>query len=126
MEITEREIDGVSVLVLTGDVDLETSPALRAVLQKRPPGPLVIDFTAVVYIDSSGLATLIEYYQKVGKALRAAPAPAAAVPAARPAIVLAGLSARVRGAFELVRLNEIFPAHDGVADAVRFVLERGE
>jgi anti-sigma B factor antagonist len=113
MEITERQVDGVSILVLSGDIDLETSPALRSVLQKREPGPLVVDFTAVAYIDSSGLATLIEYYQKTGKAARAAGHE-------RPPsqVVLAGLSPRVRGAFELVRLNEIFPAHSGVDEAV--------
>ncbi len=109
MEITERQVEGISVLALSGDVDLETSPALRDALRKRPPGPLVVDFSGVAYIDSSGLATLIEYYQKAGKAARAA---------GRPSVVLAGLSARVRGAFELVRLNEIFPAHPGVAEAV--------
>lgn len=111
MEITERQVDGVSVLVLAGDVDLETSPVLRAALQKRPPGPLVVDFTAVAYIDSSGLATLIEYYQKSGKAARAAGN-------AKSFVVLAALSPRVRGAFELVRLNEIFPVHPGVDEAV--------
>ncbi len=118
MEITERQVEGVPVLALAGDIDLETSPELRSRLQERPCGPLVLDFSAVNYIDSSGLATLIEHYQKMNKS----PGSDKGAPAApKPRLFLAGLSPRVRGAFELVRLNEIFPDYPDVAQAVRAV-----
>lgn len=117
MEITERQVADATVLALSGDVDLETSPQLRTVLKTLaqqakadPAGPatrLVLDFSAVSYIDSSGLATLIEYFQTT-RGLGAK-------------LALAAVSARVRGAFELVRLDEIFPLHPGVAEALEAV-----
>jgi anti-sigma B factor antagonist len=117
MEITERQAGSATVLALSGDIDLETSPALRAALKEKaaqakasPQGPsarLVLDFAAVTYIDSSGLATLIEYFQTTrgsgGK------------------LALAAVAPRVRGAFELVRLDEIFPLHPGVDEALAAV-----
>ncbi|HLC14643.1 MAG TPA: STAS domain-containing protein [Thermodesulfovibrionia bacterium] len=48
-----------------GEVDMSTSPALRkAVLEslKKQKG-ILVDLSQVVYIDSSGLASLIEGYQ---------------------------------------------------------------
>lgn len=90
--------DGVLVLELSGEIDLQHSPEMRRLLQARAAQrvpALLLDFTRVKYIDSSGLATLIEYYQSSR--------------AYNGKIVVAGLSHRVRSIFELVRLNEVFP-----------------
>ena len=117
MEITEAQVDGATVMTLVGDIDLETSPQLRSALKAvaarvkaapTPNGPdsrLILDFSGVTYIDSSGLATLIEYYQTI----RGGPA----------RLALASVAKRVRSAFELVRLNEIFPLHESVAAALQ-------
>jgi len=115
MEITEAQVDGATVMTLVGDIDLETSPQLRSALKaiaarvkaapQDPAARLVLDFSGVTYIDSSGLATLIEYYQTI----RGGPA----------RLALASVAKRVRSAFELVRLNEIFPLHENVAEALR-------
>jgi len=115
MEITEAQVGGATVMTLVGDVDLETSPQLRSALKAvavrvkaapaSPDSRLILDFTGVTYIDSSGLATLIEYYQTI----RGGPA----------RLALASVAKRVRSAFELVRLNEIFPLHENVAEALR-------
>jgi anti-sigma B factor antagonist len=104
MQINERTEDAVPVVSITGDIDLETSPQLRTFLrakasQKTPK--LLLDFGGVNYIDSSGLATLIEYFQSVqgsgGK------------------MALAALSPRVKNVFEIVRLEQIFSLHPDVA-----------
>jgi len=66
MEIKESTESSILVLTISGEVDLNHSPALRVVLRdkaKAKTPQLLLDFTAVAYIDSSGLATLIEYYQ---------------------------------------------------------------
>ncbi len=66
MQCRELTVDGVLVLELGGDIDLQHSPELRRILQARAAQKipaLLLDFTGVAYIDSSGLATLIEYYQ---------------------------------------------------------------
>jgi anti-sigma B factor antagonist len=85
------------VLKLSGEVDLHASPALRAELlaciaAKTPL--LLLDFSAVDYIDSSGLATLIEYLKESasfdGK------------------FALVGLQKKVLAVLELVRLDQLF------------------
>ena len=60
-----RDEGGVAVIALSGDIDLKTSPELRATLLDcvgTKPGVLV-DMAAVSYIDSSGVASLVEAYQ---------------------------------------------------------------
>jgi anti-anti-sigma factor len=64
MQIEKSNNNGVTTLTVSGEVDLHASPKLREELQacvseKTPV--LLVDFTGVDYIDSSGLATFIEY-----------------------------------------------------------------
>jgi anti-anti-sigma factor len=69
-ERLEVEIDvagadeGVSVVELTGEIDLSTAPRLRAELQAviftSAPKELVLDLEGVSFIDSSGVRVLIE------------------------------------------------------------------
>lgn len=97
MEIEISEINGVQFAELSGEIDLHVSPELRKKLhslaQEKTPS-LVVDFSGVDYIDSSGLATLIEYVREAsehgGK------------------LVLCGMQPRVKMVFELVRLHELF------------------
>jgi anti-sigma B factor antagonist len=89
--------DAPNVLPLEGEIDLHVSPriaaALGAMIEQRPPR-LVVDLSAVTYIDSSGLAVLIEGMQNVeaygGK------------------FILAGLQDNVRPIFEIARLDQVF------------------
>jgi anti-sigma B factor antagonist len=58
----EKTPDG-SVIRVHGEVDLYSSPELRKVILKTIPsakGDLTIDLSGVTYIDSSGVATLVE------------------------------------------------------------------
>ena len=107
MQITERTEESVPIVSIAGDIDLESSPKLREFLkpkatQKTPR--LLLDFSGVNYIDSSGLATLIEYFQSVqgfgGK------------------LALASLSPRVKNVFEIVRLEQIFSIHPDIPSAL--------
>lgn len=97
---------GASVLRLRGEIDLHASPQLREVLLKASgegKTPLLVDFTGVEYIDSSGLATLIEYLRGGNGQKRQ--------------LALFGLQSRVRMVFELVRLHELFQLCASEADA---------
>lgn len=74
---------GVALVSATGEVDLNSSPQLRQAMApqiKKKMRGLIIDLSQVSYMDSSGIATLVEAMQgckKVGMALRlAAPSPA--------------------------------------------------
>jgi anti-sigma B factor antagonist len=106
MQVRELIAEGLHIVQITGEVDMARSPELRAVLavhaEARCPA-LLLDFTEVKYIDSSGLATLVEYVQKSS--------------AFGGKFAVGGLRANVRTIFEMVRLNEVFPVHPSVADA---------
>jgi anti-sigma B factor antagonist len=107
MQITERTEGEIPVVSITGDIDLETSPKLREFLKplssKKTP-LLLLDFSSVNYIDSSGLATLIEYFQ--------------AVQSFKGKLALASLSPRVKNVFEIVRLEQIFSLHPDIPSAL--------
>jgi len=106
MKIEDLQEGDVIILSVEGDIDLHHSPELRTFLQgkvKEKCPVLIVDFTRVNYIDSSGLATFVEYYQGAraysGK------------------IAMCGMSARVRSVFELVRLGEVFPIVESLDEA---------
>ncbi|PYJ37141.1 MAG: anti-sigma factor antagonist [Verrucomicrobia bacterium] len=89
--------DRSSVLPLKGEIDLHVSPSVTASLNamiEKKPRRLVVDLSDVTYIDSAGLAALIQAMQKVeaygGKFL------------------LAGLQETVRSIFEISRLDQVF------------------
>ena len=109
MEIKESTESSILVLAVSGEIDLNQSPALRVILRdkaKAKTAQLLLDFTAVAYIDSSGLATLIEYYQSArsfsGK------------------FALCSLSSRVQSSFDLMRLSEVFSIFADQASAQKY------
>lgn len=63
LRITETHDAGSYVLTVEGEIDLSTAPqfrtALETVLRAEPAG-IVFDLGGVEFIDSSGLAVLIE------------------------------------------------------------------
>jgi len=98
----------VLVLVVQGEIDLHVSPALRAVLKAKAQAKtprLLLNLAGVAYIDSSGLATLIEYYQSArsyqGK------------------FGLCSLNLSVRSSIELVRLTEVFSIFPNESEALK-------
>jgi anti-sigma B factor antagonist len=89
--------DRANVLPLTGEIDLHVSPGIAASLKamtSTKPEQLVIDLSGVSYIDSSGLAVLIEGMQSVA--------------AYGGKFALAGLQETVRPIFEIARLDQVF------------------
>lgn len=64
-----KEEQGALVVAFEGDVDMKTSPDARKVLLdcvgKRQP--VLVDLSGVNYIDSSGVASLVESYQVARK-----------------------------------------------------------
>lgn len=86
-----------NVLPLKGEIDLHVSPSVTTSLNQmieKKPERFVVDLSDVSYIDSAGLAALIEAMQKVegygGK------------------FMLAGLQETVRSIFEISRLDQVF------------------
>ncbi|MGI9089430.1 MAG: STAS domain-containing protein [Chthoniobacterales bacterium] len=89
--------DHSNVLPLKGEIDLHVSPRVAASLQTMmaaKPQQLVVDLSEVNYIDSSGLAVLIEGMQNVA--------------AYGGKFALAGLQETVLPIFEIARLDQVF------------------
>jgi anti-sigma B factor antagonist len=89
--------DRPNVLPLEGEIDLHVSPSLTAALNRmvdKKPKQLVVDLSRVAYIDSAGLAALIEGMQKVE--------------AYGGQFALADLQETVRSIFEIARLDQVF------------------
>lgn len=65
MECSIKPEAGYDLLRVTGEVDLQYSPQLREkILASLKAGhPLLIDLGGVGYIDSSGIASLVEGFQ---------------------------------------------------------------
>jgi anti-sigma B factor antagonist len=63
LTIDTSQSSGESLIRVEGEVDLYSSPELRKAILKAVPsaeGGLAINLEAVTYIDSSGVATLVE------------------------------------------------------------------
>ncbi len=107
VEITTEKIGAGWMMLLKGDVDMNTSPDVRKNLgemfRQEKAKALLINLSGVRYIDSSGIATLVEAMQncmKQGMKLR-----------------LVELSPSVRDVFELARLSSVFEIFANVNDA---------
>lgn len=104
MNISTLEGEGYTVVGLEGDVDLSCSPDARKgildVLQAKHN--LLIDLGKVSYIDSSGVASLVEGYQTAKKqSLK---------------FGLVGVSDAAMSVLKLARLDKVFPIYDSVAE----------
>jgi anti-sigma B factor antagonist len=64
LEITIDHGEQGSTVRLRGRLNVDSSPALRdqllAILQAESPRPVIVDFSDVSYVDSSGVATVVE------------------------------------------------------------------
>ncbi len=63
MNIEVSDYNGKKIIILSGEVDMYSSPLLREKLLdliKRKVPILIVDFKGVSYIDSSGIATFVE------------------------------------------------------------------
>lgn len=108
MKISARQVDQATILDVTGNIDMSNSPEVRkALLQeiraKRAPR-VVLNLTSVEYIDSSGVASLIEGL----KASRESGA----------RFVLFGLNASAREVLKISRLLKLFEIYDDEAQAI--------
>ncbi len=108
-DIAQVRAEGnATVVSVQGDVDMHRSPSLHTMLLdmiQRKPSLLVVDLAAVPYMDSSGVGTLVDCYRRVREY--------------QGRMHLAGLQPRVRGVFEITKLDQFFTIRDSVAEALR-------
>lgn len=63
MELSKADQNGKCTISVKGEIDLYSSPDLRAAITKAVPeasGAIHINLAGVEYMDSSGVATLVE------------------------------------------------------------------
>ena len=96
-KIKSEEKENIGVISVKGEVDMFTSPSLREKLLpffKKNVKGIIVDLSEVSFMDSSGIATLVEGLQwskKAGKKF-----------------ILTGLGTNVKNALELTKLDNIF------------------
>ncbi len=108
MQISARHLDRITIFDVSGDIDLANSPQLRKALLRelrevRMPR-VVLNLKAVRYIDSSGVASLVEGL----KASREVGA----------RFVLFGLNTTTREVLQLSKLVKIFEIYDDEDQAI--------
>ena len=89
-----------TVISLTGEVDLNFSPQAREQILKqlKKKKPVLVDLSAVEYIDSSGVASLVEGFQTAKRT--------------NLDYGLLGISDAVQQVLSITRLDGIFPLYE--------------
>lgn len=88
---------GTVVVTPSGEIDYADAPVFREALRRvgeSRPATLVVDLSGVDYMNTPGVATLVEALQTAKRN--------------RTRLVLAGLSERVAAVFEIARLTRVF------------------
>ena len=111
MKIQKKTGDqGAETIALEGDLDFHSSPDVRTELSKlvdRQAKKILIDLKKVNYIDSSGLATFVELFQKMKRY--------------GGLLVMFNLNQGVRSVFEIAKLDAIFKLAKDEKEALSFV-----
>jgi anti-sigma B factor antagonist len=108
MQIKIDEKAGVKVCHAEGDIDINTSPQLKKAFDKLVQAKsqkVVINLQKVGYVDSSGLATIVEIlknFRGFGGKLK-----------------LCNLSNKVKSLFEITKLEKLFDIADTEEEAVK-------
>ena len=106
-EIAEKRIDGVSVLTVSGEIDLATAPDLRERLMAQEAdqvSAIVVDLTGVSFIDSTALGVLVAAYRRQEDAGRT--------------LKLVVTEPRILKVLEITDLTSVFPVFASVDEAV--------
>lgn len=104
MNIKTEEGDGYRVIKFEGEVDLSCSPdARQSILSNLEENKnLLVDLANVTYIDSSGVATLVEGYQTAKKQSLN--------------FGLVDISDAAMSVLKLARLDQVFPIFQSTED----------
>lgn len=101
-----REVRGHLVVALGGDIDLDRAPAVRRQLLDcvNRQRDVLVDLSAVTYIDSSGIASLVEALQRATSR--------------GTSLSLVAVSPQAHRVFELARLDKVFAIHPDIDAAL--------
>ena len=106
MQHTLRVEQDALVIAFEGEVDLEHSPKAREVLLEgiKQGKQVFVDMSGVTYIDSSGVASLVEAFQRAkGEGANFA---------------LVAVNPAALRVLQLARLDKVFAIHDTLAEGI--------
>lgn len=107
MKTETRERTEGTIVDVTGDIDMGTSPSLRKTLLEslKTTPRLMVNLGEVRYIDSSGIASLVEVLKEARNKQKR--------------LVLFGLNTAVREVLQLTRLTKIFEIRETEEQALQ-------
>ncbi len=109
IQIDVRKESGTAVISVVGDIDLYSSPQVRQTIldavSQKTESRVLINLTGVKYIDSSGVASLVEGLQLARKS--------------QIKFGICGLNKAPRQVLELTRLISVFEVFDSLDEALK-------
>ena len=107
MNIKIDQKNNVWICRMNGEIDINTAPQIKKVFDKiisEKREKILINFKEVSYVDSSGLATLVEMLKNIrsygGK------------------LKLSSLSSKIRSLFEITKLEKLFDISNDEEEAL--------
>lgn len=112
--VTTRANKGTTIVDVVGDLDLSSSPVLRKVMLEclKSTDRMAVNLAAVRYIDSSGIASLLEVLKEARNT--------------RKKFILFKLTQGVREVLQLTRLTGVFEIHESEEEFVNSWTAAGE
>jgi anti-anti-sigma factor len=108
MKISEEKLNDIVICNAEGEIDINTSPELRKAFDgfiRDNLKKVLIDFSNVSYIDSSGLATLIELLQRLNKI--------------GGKLNICNVSEKIKNIFEVTKLHKLFKIFESRDEALQ-------
>lgn len=106
MNVTTRNNNGTTIVDVVGHIDLGSSPSLRKTMLEclKDTDRLAVNLAEVKYIDSSGIASLLEVLKQARNT--------------RKKFLLFGLTVGVREVLQLTRLTGVFEIYETEKEAL--------
>ena len=107
MAVKTENKNGLTICRVDGEIDINSSPEIKKTFDKlisKKESKIVINFSKVTYVDSSGLATLVEILKNMrtyGGKMR-----------------LTNLSPKIKSLFEITKLEKLFEILSDEEDAI--------
>ena len=107
MPVKTESVKGLTVCHVNGEIDINTSPSIKKMFDKamqKKSERVVVNLKSVTYVDSSGLATLVEILKNIrqygGK------------------LKLSNLSPKIKSLFEITKLEKLFDIQPDEEEAI--------
>jgi anti-sigma B factor antagonist len=108
MKITQKKQDDVTICYIDGEINIDTVSALKAVFKQiidNGVRKVLLNFDKVEYIDSLGIATLIEFAKSLSDF--------------GGVMFLSNLSPNIRPIFGITKLERMFHIYDTEREALK-------